>query len=88
MPIAILSRKRRRGKSTRSTYVVDATCPSCSETRTLSFGGWTAITCPCGVVLDRPPAIAGGVKWRRAPRVEEEAPIGELRRRRDRGLIV
>jgi hypothetical protein len=47
-----MSAKRKRADDD-SITIVNFTCPSCKYTHVLTFGGWTAIACPCGVDLAR-----------------------------------
>ena len=35
------------------TSICTVTCPKCNHSRTVSYGGWTALACVCGVELTR-----------------------------------
>lgn len=41
------------GPGPNGTHIVDVTCPSCEATVTVTYGGWIALGCPCGVDIAR-----------------------------------
>ena len=47
-------RPRLFGPSPNGTHVCDVLCPACKRSMTLTYGGWTAIACRCGLDLYRP----------------------------------